>query len=119
MGDERDGADNLSEKVAPSSKIALCFLVRETLNQPSAWEFFLANHEGEYEIYCHPKHKEKVTIEMLKKGIIDEAVTTKWGDSSVTKAIIALLRAAYKDPKIKSSVYSPRVVSRYPLLSRK
>ena len=80
MGDERDGADNLSEKVAPSSKIALCFLVRETLNQPSAWEFFLANHEGEYEIYCHPKHKEKVTIEMLKKGIIDEAVTTKWGD---------------------------------------
>ena len=46
MGDERDGADNLSEKVAPSSKIALCFLVRETLNQPSAWEMFLANHEG-------------------------------------------------------------------------
>ena len=60
-----------------------------------------------------------MTIEMLKKGIIDEAVATKWGDASVTKAIIALLRAAYKDPNNKSFVYSPRVVSHYPLLSRK
>lgn len=101
MGDETIGAQNVPEKVTSSSKIALCFLVRETLNQPSAWEFFLANHEGEYEIYCHPKHREKVTIEMLKKGIIDENVATKWGDSSVTKAIIALLRAAYKDPNNK------------------
>ena len=100
MTDETNGTVN-TEKITSSNKIAFCFLVRETLNQPSAWESFLANHEEEYQIYCHPKHKEKVTIKLLKDNIIDENVPTKWGDISVTKAIIALLRAAYKDPNNK------------------
>jgi|UPI00048A9068 hypothetical protein len=90
-----------TEEVSPSSKIALMFLVRETLNQPSAWEAFLRNHEGKYEVYCHPKEKDKVQIPMLMKGVIDENVATGWGDVSVTKAIIALLRAAVKDPNNK------------------
>ena len=100
MTDETNGTVN-TEKITSSNKIAFCFLVRETLNQPSAWESFLANHEEEYQIYCHPKHKEKVTIKLFKDNIIDENVPTKWGDISVTKAIIALLRAAYKDPNNK------------------
>lgn len=83
--------------VPPSSKLALMFLVRETLNQPKAWEAFLRGHEEQYEVYCHPKEKEKVTVPLLCKGIIEENVPTKWGDISVTKAIIALLRAALKD----------------------
>ena len=43
----------------------------------------------------------KVTIKLLKDNIIDENVLTKWGDISVTKPIIGLLRAAYKDPNNK------------------
>ena len=38
-----------------------------------------------------------MTVPLLCKGIIEENVPTKWGDISVTKAIIALLRAALKD----------------------
>ena len=102
MGDERDGADNLSEKVAPSVKSrSASWFARRLTNLQHGRCSSPTTRVSMYEIYCHPKHKEKVTIEMLKKGIIDEAVATKWGDASVTKAIIALLRAAYKDPNNK------------------
>ena len=46
------------------------------------------------------------------QNIIDENVPTKWGDISVTKAIIALLRAAYKDPNNKKFCLFSEVVHR-------
>jgi len=82
-------------------KIAFMFLVRRTLNQPAAWEEFFNGSMGKTHstVYCHPKDPSDVVNKMLKNAVIQENVATAWGNISVTRAILALLKAALADPE--------------------
>jgi len=93
-------SSNTSQKTK-KKKIAFLFLVRRTLNQPAAWEEFFNGSMGKTHstVYCHPKDPKDVDNKMLKKAVIRENVSTAWGDLSVTRAILSLLKAALADPE--------------------
>ena len=76
------------------------YLVRRTLNQPAAWDEFFNGSMGRTHstMYCHPKDPKVVDNKMLKDAVIRENVVTAWGNISVTRAILALLKTALADP---------------------
>jgi hypothetical protein len=81
-------------------KIAFLFLVRRTLNQLAAWEEFFSGPMGKTHstIYCHPKDPKDVGVKLLRDAVIAENVPTAWGNISVTRAILCMLKAALADP---------------------
>ena len=73
-------------------KIAFCFLSYGNLNQSNIWKHFFINN-SEYNIYIH--NKNPITDD-FKKYSIPNIINTKWGDISLVKATIELLKEAYK-----------------------
>ena len=74
-------------------KIAFLFLTLENPNFPKIWNKYFRCNKDKYTIYIHPKYPEKVTWK--KKYIIKNLQETSWG--YITKALIELLKEAYKD----------------------
>jgi len=73
-------------------KIAFCFLSYGNVNQSNIWKHFFINN-SEYNIYIH--NKNPITDD-FKKYSIPNIINTKWGDISLVKATIELLKEAYK-----------------------
>lgn len=105
---KRSGSSSNSSSSSSSSssststsprKVAFLFLVRRSLNQPEMWNEFFAGPMGKSHtnVYCHPKDPNDVDVPLLKEAVISENVATAWGDVSVTRAILALLKAGLRD----------------------
>lgn len=92
-GGSRNGGKSKSKR---KKKVAFLFLVRRTLNQPKVWQEFFAGSMGtsHTNVYCHPKDPNDVDVPLLQEAVISENIATAWGDVSVTRAILALLKAA-------------------------
>lgn len=75
---------------------AFLYLTEETPNIASLNKLIKTKHN----IYIHAKYPAKVLPE-YKKYIIPQYVQTKWGDYSIVKATIALLREALQNPDNK------------------
>ena len=75
-------------------KIAFLFLTLENPNFTKIWNKYFRGHKDKYTIYIHAKYPEKVTWK--KKHIIENLQETAWG--YITRALIELLKEAYKDP---------------------
>lgn len=84
-----------------NKKIAFLFLTRGDVNFPNIWEKYFLGNEDKYNIYIHPKEKNNVKS-FMKYHIIDNIISTKWGDISIVKSINSLLKQAIKDPENKS-----------------
>ena len=76
-------------------KIAFLFLTVGNLTQPKFWQRFFQNH-NQYSIYLHSKHPEKLDPFFQPHTI--ESIPTKWGDISLVRATLLLLKEAVKDP---------------------
>ena len=76
-------------------KIAFLFLTIEDLNHEYLWKEYFKGNEKKYNIYCHPKEKNDVKSDWLKKYIINKNVETSWGRT--LNAIIELLKEALKN----------------------
>lgn len=81
-----------------SKKLAFLFLTYDNQKNEILWEkFFNKIDKSLYNIYCHPKYKDKVTTSFLKNNIISKIAETKWASFSIVQAMINLLEEAYKD----------------------
>lgn len=86
--------DNLVE--SKSGKIAFLFLTIQNHNCPKIWScFFKGIPTNLYSIYCHPK--KPPTQPFLRNNVIRTLIPTKWGDISLVKATLLLLREALTD----------------------
>ena len=98
----RDGVLGKSHKNIPGDQlptVAYLFMTIGDIKQSDIWENYLVDKN----IYVHAKHKEKVGS--FKKYIIDEYIKTLWGDISLVKVMIALLRAALKNKNNQMFVF--------------
>ena len=76
-------------------KIAFLFLTRDNVNFPDLWSNWFKGHEDKYNIYCHPKTPELVTVRWQKDNIIDNIVETGWG--YIVDAYTELLKVAMQN----------------------
>ena len=76
-------------------KIAFLFLTRDNINFPDLWLNWFRGHENKYNIYCHPKTPESVTIDWQRKHIINNIVETGWG--YIVDAYSELLKVAMQN----------------------
>jgi hypothetical protein len=79
-------------------KLGLLFLTRGNVNHPDIWREFLNDAGGEVQGFAHVKEPEKA--EFLADLLIEEWHDTKWGDISLVRAMLALLRAGLEDPEL-------------------
>ena len=80
------------------SKTAFLFLTIKNHNCQGLWDlFFQGIPNSLYSIYCHPKFTP--TQPLLKDNIVSRTIPTQWGDISLVRASLILLREAYTDPK--------------------
>lgn len=96
-----------AEKVAPAEaspdkdpaagKTAFLFLTRSGHHQPEIWEEYWAGHD-DYSIYSHIADPDARPGGWLEKARISEWLPTQWGNISLVRAQLALLRAALQDP---------------------
>jgi hypothetical protein len=83
----------------PWGKIAFLFLTVGDVNQPRVWTEYFAGNEGMCSRYAHVKQPAAVKTPWLKEAIISQRVETKWGEISLVKATLELLRAALADER--------------------
>ena len=82
------------------NKIAFLFLTKGDSNVSNIWKYYFKDISTNlYNIYCHPKKKPSQLF--LKKNVIQTIIPTQWGDISLVKATILLLREAFKDENNK------------------
>ena len=89
-----------SEIFEKKPKIGLLFLTKGDLNQPNIWREWIGGSGDRVSVYSHVKEPGDVRDGFLKDTIIDEWVSTEWGDVSLVRATLALLKAALVDQSI-------------------
>jgi len=95
----------LNEMVSPISlkkpvKLALLFLTRENVNHPQIWDEWIAQDSGRIKVFSHVKNPDQLKGDFLKGTQIDAHFETEWGEVSLVKASLALLKEALKDDSI-------------------
>jgi hypothetical protein len=75
-------------------QIAFLFLILDNPNFPKIWNSYFRGNKDKYNIYIHPKYKEKTTWQ--SKNIIENLQETSWGH--IVSAYIELFKEAYKNP---------------------
>lgn len=82
-------------------KIAFLFLLVRNPNKIDEWiKFFKNANKKHFSIYVHCSFPNNITEPIFVKNLIKNIIPTRWGDISLVKAMINLLREAYKDPEI-------------------
>jgi Core-2/I-Branching enzyme len=91
--------------VVHEPKIGLLFLTRGDVNQPEIWRQFVNQAVGEIKIFCHAKNQENIQGSFLEGTHIDECLETRWGDISLVRAMLALLKAGLQDESLTHFVF--------------
>lgn len=80
-----------------SMKIAFCFLTYGDLSRPDFWNCYFNGYVfgRDYDIIVHPKEPGKVVSE-YQKHIISSPIPTEWGDISLVRATLSMLRESYR-----------------------
>ena len=76
-----------------NKKIALCFLTYDNLSQPKLWNKFISSEK--YNLYIHNKNKFICNEFGFHNHCIENRIATKWGEMSLVKATILLLKQAF------------------------
>jgi Core-2/I-Branching enzyme len=80
-----------------ADKVAFLFLTRAGHHQPAMWEEYWSGQE-DYTVYAHLADPEARGSGWLACARIADRISTSWGDVSLVRVQMALLRAALKDP---------------------
>jgi hypothetical protein len=78
----------------PFGKVAFLFLTRGDHFHPKIWQEYWQGHENLVSIYGHSAERSKMPGGWLKSNQIQDYIVTAWGDISLVRAEMALLRAA-------------------------
>ncbi len=78
-------------------KMGLLFLTRGEVNQPRIWREFTADAGDEVKVFCHAKDREEIVGGFLDGTQIEDWHETQWGDISLVRAMLALLKTAMRD----------------------
>lgn len=89
-----------SEVVTSPPKLALLILTRGDVRSPDIWKEWVAPESDRISIFSHPKEPDKLKGGFLEGTDIAETFDTQWGEVSLVKASLALLRAALRDPEL-------------------
>ncbi|MFD0895800.1 alpha-1,2-fucosyltransferase [Luteolibacter ambystomatis] len=81
-------------------RLGLLFLTRQDLNHPQLWKQFIDSADGEVAVFVHPKHPAEIRTPWLKEHVIRELHPTNWGDASLVRAMLALLKEAFRDATV-------------------
>jgi hypothetical protein len=84
-------------EVGPIGKIAFLFLTRGDHFHARMWEEYWQGHEGSYSIYAHSAERRKLARGWLRDAQISENIPTAWGDISLVRAELALLKEALRN----------------------
>jgi hypothetical protein len=88
---------NRAPPVRIDPKLALLFLTRGDVNHPGMWREFMAQAGDEVRIFSHAKDVQAAGQGFLAGSDIEERWDTKWGDISLVRAMMSLLKAALAD----------------------
>lgn len=83
----------------PMPKIAFMFLTYSNPHKSALWEDYFSHADSDkFTLYVHPKFPERL-FQFWSKHCIDrrDIVMTRWGDISLVKATLALMKHAIKD----------------------
>lgn len=78
--------------------LALLFLTRGDVNQPEIWREFLNDAGDEVRVFAHVK--DRAAAGSLEEHLIGEWHETKWGDISLVRAMLALLKVGLANPEL-------------------
>jgi hypothetical protein len=84
----------------PDPKLALLFLTRGDVCHPEIWSEFVDDADGEVVAFSHAKNREEAEKGFLVGSAITDWHDTAWGDISLVRAMLSLLRAAMADESI-------------------
>jgi len=86
-----------ADKLISAEKVAFLFLTRNGHFQSEMWEEYWSGNQ-EFTVYSHIADSGAHPGGWLGRARIDEWLPTTWGDISLLRAQMALLRTALKDP---------------------
>ena len=94
--------DLLTECLAPEAldqppKLGLLFLTRGDVHNPEIWQEWLDQSPEDVRIFTHAKHPDELADGFLDGTQISEQHETAWGDISLVRATLSLLKAALED----------------------
>ena len=81
-------------------KLALLFLTRGDVCHPEIWREFVDDAGGEAVAFSHAKDRQEAEKGFLAGSVIEDWQETAWGDISLVRAMLSLLRAAMADESI-------------------
>ncbi len=91
-------------------RVAFLFLTRNMHNHPDIWEEYWRGHEDRIAVYGHARERHYLMLPgrggWLAAAQIAEHLPTEWGDLSLVRAQLALLRAALADPRNRFFVFA-------------
>ena len=87
---------NIEVKSMTKPKIALLFLIRDSINYPKVWSKFINQGNDRVNVYIHPKTTNNLQNE-FKKYVISRNEETQWGNIGIVKAMNLLLEEALED----------------------
>lgn len=88
-------------------KLAFLFLLQQDLNHPIFWEQFIEQAGRNANVYAHSKQfpLPAYTSRLIRNNQISEQYETQWGDVSLVRAMLALLKAALANPDNKAFAF--------------
>ena len=83
-----------------SPRLGLLFLTRGDVCHPEIWREFVADASSEVTVFSHPKDEVAAARGFLNGTLIDERHETAWGDVSLVRAMMSLLKAGLADDSL-------------------
>lgn len=87
-------------------KAAFLFLSRGSLNQLGIWEEYFQACPARVSIHVHPKEQNAAAPTWFQAAYLPKSIATAWGDISLVKAQLALLKAAFRDRANQAFVFA-------------
>ncbi len=85
---------------AGRSRLGLLFLTSGDVHHPRIWREYVGRAPGRVRVFSHPKHPHALRGGFLEGTAIGGNIPTAWGDISLVRATLALLRTALADPSL-------------------
>ena len=82
------------------TRLALLFLTKGDTHHGDIWREYIAEAPEAVRIFCHPKEPRLLAGGFLEGTSIQAHYDTAWGDVSLVRATLALLRAALEDEEM-------------------
>jgi hypothetical protein len=84
----------------PVPRLGLLFLTRGDVCHPEVWNEFTADAKSEVGVFSHPKDEVSASRGFLSGTMISDRHETGWGDISLVRAMVSLLKAGLADESL-------------------